>query len=60
MLQSNKGQTFFEFIFLLLIMFVISFSFMRGTNYAVGKRWVAMVKIVTGHDLTSMPDIQLK
>lgn len=60
MLQSNKGQTFFEFIFLLLIMFVISFSFLKATNFAVGKRWVAMVKIITGHDLKTQPDVQLR
>ncbi len=58
--HSNKGQTFFEFLFLLLIMFVISLAFFKGTNYAIGKRWVAIVKLVTAHDLKTPPDIELR
>lgn len=60
MQNSENGQTFFEFIFLLLIMFVLSFTFFRGTNYAVGKRWTAFVKLITSHDLAQPNDIQLR
>ena len=59
-MQSNKGQTFFEFIFLLVIMFALSFSFMRGTNYAVGRRWKLIVKMVTTHDLSTPHEVKLR
>ncbi len=60
MLRSNKGQTFFEFIFLILIMFILSFTLLKGTNFAVSKRWELIVNIVTSHDLTTPSNVQFR
>lgn len=45
-LKNQKGQTFLEFIFVLLILITISFGFMNGFRYLVGTRWELMIKII--------------
>ncbi|MGZ3790652.1 MAG: hypothetical protein ACXVCE_16975 [Bacteriovorax sp.] len=45
-LQDQKGQTFVEFILLLVLLISISFSFMRGFNSLIGSRWEVMLKII--------------
>ena len=45
-LKNQKGQTFLEFIFILLILITISFGFMKGFSYLVGTRWELMLKII--------------
>ena len=45
-LCDQKGQTFVEFIFLLVIIITISFTFMRGFNHLVGTRWEIMLKLI--------------
>lgn len=45
-LKNQKGQTFLEFIFILMILVTISFAFMRGFNRLVGTRWELMLKII--------------
>ena len=46
-LRSNEsGQSFIEFLFLLLSLVVLSFSLVRGFNDTVGKQWKAIVKAV--------------
>lgn len=46
MLCDQKGQTFIEFIFILVILITISFTLMRGFNHLVGSRWEVMLKII--------------
>lgn len=45
-LQDQKGQTFIEFILLLVILMTISFGFIRGFNTLIGTRWEVMLKII--------------
>jgi uncharacterized protein (UPF0333 family) len=45
-LKDQKGQTFIEFILLLVLLMTISFSFMRGFNSHIGSRWEFMLKII--------------
>jgi len=44
--KNQKGQSFLEFIFVLLTMITISTAFIRGINGLVAKRWEVMVKII--------------
>ncbi len=45
-LKDQKGQTFIEFIFLLVLLVTISFTFMRGFSTHVGTRWEYMLRII--------------
>jgi len=45
-LRDQKGQTFIEFILLLVILMTISFGFIRGFNTLIGTRWEIMLKII--------------
>ncbi|MBP9680153.1 MAG: hypothetical protein KBD76_02015 [Bacteriovorax sp.] len=44
--KDQKGQTFIEFILLLVLLVSISFTFMRGFNSYIGTRWEIMLKII--------------
>ena len=50
--RNQKGQTFLEFIFILLIMVTISFGFLKGFRYMIGTRWEVMVNIIARPDST--------
>jgi hypothetical protein len=58
MIRSNKGQTFFEFVFLLAIIFAISFSFMKGINKTVKMKWKDVITVVVGHDQVNQPPVE--
>jgi len=45
-LNNQNGQTFLEFIFILMILVTISFGFMNGFSRLVGTRWEIMLKII--------------
>jgi hypothetical protein len=45
-LKNQNGQTFLEFIFILMILVTISFAFLRGFSYLIGTRWEIMLKII--------------
>jgi hypothetical protein len=45
-LKGREGQTFIEFIFLLIILVTISFAFMKGFSTLIGGRWELMLKII--------------
>jgi hypothetical protein len=45
-LRDQKGQTFVEFIFIMVLLITISFTFMRGFNHLVGARWEIMLKLI--------------
>ena len=45
-LSDQKGQTFIEFILIMVLLIIVSFTFMRGFNRLVGTRWEIMLKIV--------------
>jgi hypothetical protein len=45
-LSNQKGQTFLEFILLLMILITLSFGFMAGFNRYVGTKWNAYLKII--------------
>ncbi|MBT3585534.1 MAG: hypothetical protein HN509_11565 [Halobacteriovoraceae bacterium] len=44
--NCQSGQTFFEFIFLMLILVVLSYTLMRGFSTGIGTRWKAIVEII--------------
>jgi hypothetical protein len=56
-IDNQKGQTFLEFIFLLLILITMSFSFMSGFRGYIGTRWETMVKLIASpnQNEVSMP-----
>lgn len=41
-LSDERGQTFVEFVLLLSMIMLISFSFMKLLNTGIGKYWTAM------------------
>lgn len=44
---KRQGQTFIEFIFLLLMTFILSLSLLQGINAGIANYWVGIVnKIV--------------
>ena len=45
-ISNQKGQTFLEFILLLMILITLSFGFMRGFNFYIGSKWEVMLKII--------------
>ncbi|MBC7427891.1 MAG: hypothetical protein H7336_04710 [Bacteriovorax sp.] len=45
-LKNQKGQTFLEFIFVLMLLVTISFGFMKGFSRLVGSRWEIMLQII--------------
>jgi len=49
-LGNQKGQTFLEFILVLVIMITISFGFLKGFRYMVGTRWEVMLQIISRPD----------
>jgi len=46
LIKNQNGQTFLEFIFILMILVTISFAFMNGFSRLVGTRWELMLKII--------------
>jgi len=46
LVKDQKGQTFIEFIFILVLLITISFTFMRGFTSLVGSRWGVMLKLI--------------
>lgn len=45
--KDESGQTFLEFIFLLLIMVLLSFGLVNGFNSSLAKQWSALVKAIS-------------
>ena len=46
-ISDQKGQTFLEFILIMLLLIGLSFGLIAGLNGAVGARWTALVKIIS-------------
>jgi len=44
--SDQKGQTFIEFILILVLLISISFTFMRGFSSLVSSRWGVMLKLI--------------
>ncbi len=43
---SHSGQTFVEFLLLLLVLMGISFAMIKGFNSGIGERWEALVRVI--------------
>ena len=54
-LKNQKGQTFIEFIFILLLLVSISFGFMKGFSFFIGTRWELMLKIIARPNTIEFP-----
>ena len=44
--SCEKGQSFVEFILLMLMVIMLSYGFMRVVNTNLGKTWVKMVNMI--------------
>ena len=58
--DGESGQVFLEFVFLLLVMFIISFALVKVTSSSVGDRWTAIISIITGHNSSSPTPLELQ
>ncbi len=56
--NSESGQTFVEFIFLLAVLVTISYGLLAGINSAIGERWRGLVHIVTRLEASDKPELQ--
>ncbi len=52
--KNQKGQSFLEFIFVILTMISLSMIFIRGINGLVAKRWEVMVKLIAYPNTTEV------
>lgn len=52
--KDQKGQTFLEFILILVLLITISFTFMRGFTSLVGNRWGVMLKLIARPNASSV------
>jgi len=46
-INNQKGQSFVEFMFLLLVLLVLSFTLILGLNKGVGKTWKKMITTIS-------------
>jgi len=44
--HGNEGQTFIEFIFLMLILVLMSFVMFKGFRTGIASRWTQLVNII--------------
>jgi hypothetical protein len=56
--SDQKGQTFIEFLLLLLILIGLNFTLIRGLNGAIAVRWKAIVEVVVDKD--PKPNLELQ
>lgn len=56
-IKDENGQTFIEFIFLLLVLISMSFILIKGLNGYSGLRWRALIANITE---SSINDMQLR
>jgi len=49
-IKKNSGQTFIEFLLLLLILIGLNFTLIRGLNGAIALRWKGIVEMVVDMD----------
>lgn len=45
-LKNQRGQTFLEFLLLLIILVSMSFGLKAGFGYYIGTRWKVMLEII--------------
>ncbi len=53
-IDNESGQSIIEFILLLLVMILISFSVLKGFNAAVKARWVDMIATISSPNSTTI------
>ena len=44
--NSESGQTFIEFLILLLVLISLSFILVKGVNNGIANRWELLIKMV--------------
>ena len=52
--KDNKGQTLVEFILLLGVIVMLSYTLMSGLNGGVADRWRILVMIITSPNIESL------
>jgi hypothetical protein len=52
LVRNQNGQTFLEFILIMLIMVTISFTFLKGFRGLIGTRWEIMLRIIARPEST--------
>ncbi len=50
LIKNQKGQSFLEFIMIMLLMVTISFAFLKGFRTGIGIRWELMLNIISRPD----------
>lgn len=53
-IRNKKGQSFVEFLLLLLVMISLSLGLIAGFNRGLGERWVAMIKVISAPTNTAI------
>ena len=56
-LKNQGGQSFFEFVLLMLVIFGLSFSILRGFNIGVSEIWKSYISIIA-HPTESVIEFQ--
>ena len=54
----QSGQVFFEFILLMLVLTILSYTMLYGVNRGVSLRWQEMVHLVTKVEGSAPPEFQ--
>ncbi len=49
-LLNQKGQTFFEFVFLILVLFSLSYVLLAGSGKGIGERWVKLITTIVDNN----------
>ena len=44
--KNQKGQTFIEFLLILLVLMTISLTFFKSFNFGIGSRWEIYLKVI--------------
>jgi Flp pilus assembly protein TadG len=52
LVSNQNGQSLIEFVLLMLVLIMLSFSVYRGFNYAMSERWKAFIGIIANPTTT--------
>ena len=54
MVKNQNGQTFLEFVMLMLVLVSLSFITLKGFNNSIAERWLAIVKVIANPSPTAI------
>jgi uncharacterized protein (UPF0333 family) len=59
-IKNEKGQTFLEFMLLMMVLLALSFGLLRGVNSNVSKMWKGMVTGIAKSKATDSPNVRFR